>query len=435
MAGTGAPATDDRGSPFEPVPIRAGVAAEDVLERWAAGSSAARGAARGAPGTTIPSGAQRYWGVPFACATLDGGTAPGWAVAGGAGPATLALDGQDGAGDNPGRGPGYLVLLHVCSPPPATAGGDGEGRTRSWPPSPRAWPGWDATWATTSWSTATGAGTGRPSAGGSRSAGRTAGSARAPSRRGPSARPCRWSSGGPPRGTPGGAGRPPSAGEGAGGHCASTPWRIRTRERPLRALRVEAANGHEIAVAALTRWYGREHPLRHERLESFRVTLPPELVRTPRAGEPSGGLAGDAPPPGTLDLSYVPAEIDLGVIARKYAVPAFDPDAWLGGAGIGAPAARAAAGRAAAGDGARPSASTDATLTVGGRAVPLRAAFEGAGAASRGRRRAGGGAGAAQDLAARHRRGRRHGEAGPLAGCTSGPRTGATSRPTGTGTR
>ena len=49
MAGTGAPATDDRGSPFEPVPIRAGVAAEDVLERWAA-----RGAARGAPGTTIP---------------------------------------------------------------------------------------------------------------------------------------------------------------------------------------------------------------------------------------------------------------------------------------------------------------------------------------------------------------------------------------------
>ena len=45
-------------------------------------------------------------------------------------------------------------------------------------------------------------------------------------------------------------------------------------ERALRALRVEAAGDAEIAVAAVTRAYGREHPLRHERLQSFRVTLP-----------------------------------------------------------------------------------------------------------------------------------------------------------------
>ncbi|HEX2514326.1 MAG TPA: CehA/McbA family metallohydrolase, partial [Chloroflexota bacterium] len=368
--------------------IRAGVAAEDVLERWAADSSDARGAARGAPGTTIPRGAQRYWGVPFACATLDGGTAPGWVVAGGAGPATLALDGQDGAGDTPGRGPGYLVLLHVCSPP-APDGGAGEGGAGADPILATIPPGmarlgrhvgdyvleygdgsrhrqalrWRFEISGPDGRERPGAFAARPL------------SAPVPVEfRGPAPRNAwgRWQT---------------SVGGGGGGgplcvYALANPF----PERALRALRVEAANGHEIAVAALTRWYGREHPLRHERLESFRVTLPPELVRTPQAAEPSGGLAGDAPPPGTLELSYVPAEIDLGVIARKYAVPAFDPDAWLGGAGIGAPLAPLLPGPLPA----EPlreivldlAASKDATLTVGGRAVPLRGAFEGAGAAS-----------------------------------------------------
>jgi len=132
----------------------------------------------------------------------------------------------------------------------------------------------------------------------------------------------------------------------------------------------------------VTRAYGREHPLRHERLQSFRVTLPPELVRAPRTYPPSSGLAGDAQPVGGPDLDYVPAEIDLGLVARKYAVPAFDPDAWLAGTGIDTPL-----------PGPLPVeplreivldlvANKDATLRLGPREVPLRAAFEGAGAAS-----------------------------------------------------
>ena len=223
MAGTGAPATDDRGSPFEPVEIRAGVAAEDVLERWTAGSSGARGEARGgarrgeAPGTTIPAarsgtGACRSSARPWTAARRRGG----WSREGPVRPGWPSM-GRTEPGRTPGRGPATWCSCTSARrrrlPPGATRA---KGRTRSWPPSPRAWPGWGATWATTSWSTATGAGTGRRCAGGSRSAGRTAGSARAPSRRGPSARPCRWSSGGPPRGTPGGAGRPPSAGRGRG---------------------------------------------------------------------------------------------------------------------------------------------------------------------------------------------------------------------------
>ena len=81
------------------------------------------------------------------------------------------------------------------------------------------------------------------------------------------------------------------------------------------------------------------------------------------------------------------------------------------------------------------SASADATLTVGGRAVPLRPAFEG------GRRSSADGAVRVEVLAPRNTWLHvtvRDGADGPSrspAGCTSGPRTGATSRPTGSGRR
>ena len=102
MAGTGAPATDDRGSPFEPVPIRAGVVVEDVLERWAAGSSAARGV----PGTTIPSGAAAVLGR--AVRLRDPGRRHGAGVGGRGGgrsrPPWPSM-GRTEPGIAPGRGP------------------------------------------------------------------------------------------------------------------------------------------------------------------------------------------------------------------------------------------------------------------------------------------------------------------------------------------
>src|SRR5262245_22988794 len=120
MAGTSAQTTDGGGSLFGPVEIRAQAAADEVLAGWASGA----GTPGASPGAKIPGGAQRYWGVPFACAAVDGGTTPGWVVAGAAGPATIALDGGEAPG---GGGPAYLVLLHACTPPPAAGGTGGTG--------------------------------------------------------------------------------------------------------------------------------------------------------------------------------------------------------------------------------------------------------------------------------------------------------------------
>jgi hypothetical protein len=152
-------------------------------------------------------------------------------------------------------------------------------------------------------------------------------------------------------------------------------------ERPLRALRIEPSPGAEVTIAALTLAYGDAHPLRHERLQSFRVTLPPELVRVPGPAAPgSSGLAGDRPAPTTSDLSHVSMDVDLGVLVRTYALPAFDIDSWMGGSGISAPLHPAP-------DSVGPApltqvvtdvaASLDATLKVGEHAVPLRPAYEG----------------------------------------------------------
>lgn len=77
-------------------------------------------------------------------------------------------------------------------------------------------------------------------------------------------------------------------------------------DRQLAAIRLESTGADRLAVAGITLYHGREHPLRHRRLESLLVTLPepasPDDVRT---------------------------SVDLGIIARRYTVPAFDAEHWL----------------------------------------------------------------------------------------------------------
>lgn len=77
-------------------------------------------------------------------------------------------------------------------------------------------------------------------------------------------------------------------------------------DRELVAIRLEPTGADRLAVAGITLYHGQEHPLRHHRLESLQVTLPDPAL------------------PGDVETS-----VDLGSIARRYAVPAFDPGSWL----------------------------------------------------------------------------------------------------------
>ncbi|MHB0877518.1 MAG: CehA/McbA family metallohydrolase [Anaerolineae bacterium] len=77
-------------------------------------------------------------------------------------------------------------------------------------------------------------------------------------------------------------------------------------ERRIARLRLEPTGADRIAVAAVTLYSGPEHPLRRRALESLRVTLPEAAC-----------------------LPDVETTIDLGTLVRKYAVPAFAPEAWL----------------------------------------------------------------------------------------------------------
>ncbi|MGQ9555413.1 MAG: CehA/McbA family metallohydrolase [Anaerolineae bacterium] len=118
-------------------------------------------------------------------------------------------------------------------------------------------------------------------------------------------------------------------------------------EKTIASLRLEPTGAERLALAALTLYEGEAHPLRRQRLESLRLTLP-EAVR----------------------LQDLPVSIDLGSIARKYAVPSFVPEEWLN--------------QPLQGWGEEPlpleptgqvlldvTASADATLTVADQAVPV----------------------------------------------------------------
>ncbi len=127
-------------------------------------------------------------------------------------------------------------------------------------------------------------------------------------------------------------------------------------DKVIRAIRLEPTGADRLAVAAITLYEGQEHPLRRHRLESLRVTLPGEMT-----------LAG------------VEAKVDLGTIARKYAVPGFMPEEWLNAPvqGWGEEPTSLEPTRQVILD---VTASADATLQVAGRAVSLAQAFQ-AGAA------------------------------------------------------
>lgn len=79
-------------------------------------------------------------------------------------------------------------------------------------------------------------------------------------------------------------------------------------DKSLTALRLEPTGADRLAIAGLTLYHAPVHPLRHSRLAPFRVTLPSNEAALPE---------------------NIYAEIDLGIIARKYAVPLFEPKAWL----------------------------------------------------------------------------------------------------------
>ncbi|MBM3501743.1 MAG: hypothetical protein FJX74_24070, partial [Armatimonadetes bacterium] len=130
-------------------------------------------------------------------------------------------------------------------------------------------------------------------------------------------------------------------------------------ERELVALRLEPAGADLLAVAGITLYHGRAHPLQHRRLQALRVILPQQ----------EAALAEE-----------LAADVDLGVIARQYAVPAFDGERWLAAPlqGWGEEPPRAVPRVDLR---LEVSASTEATLTVGGHAVSLGPVYEtGAGA-------------------------------------------------------
>lgn len=119
-------------------------------------------------------------------------------------------------------------------------------------------------------------------------------------------------------------------------------------ERSLQAVHIQPSGAGLFAVLGLTLCHGQEHPLRHQRLQSFRLSLP--------ENEPA-----DAP-----------IDVDMGIISRRYSVPAFDAEQWL-------PNEAAGCGEPAAEQGnlyIDMAANADATLTVGKHSVPLRPAYE-----------------------------------------------------------
>ena len=76
------------------------------------------------------------------------------------------------------------------------------------------------------------------------------------------------------------------------------------RDKSLAALRLRAASDDPVLVCGITLFHGQQHPLRYERLTIYRLTLP----------EASGQWSVD---------------IDLGVVARVYRLGKFEAREWL----------------------------------------------------------------------------------------------------------
>lgn len=311
----------------------------------------------------LPQGIQRFWGIPFELGAGD--DTPCWLVLGGAAeqPNATTIPVSDSA-----SAPTYLVFVHVCGSAPAAEGTEPAGSLTR--------PGQQVA----EYALVYGDGSEHRQPirwrfeinGGPPSWGQRAFAARphvmdAPvDYRGPYLRNA-W-------------GRQQTSVQSSSGRYWVYALPNPHPDRPLRALRLEANGTAAVAVAALTQFYGREHPLRHRRLESFRVTLPPGVE-----GQVSGveeSLAAGSTSVSDTQHATPDTHIDLGIIARKYGVPAFDPDAWLRGEGISTPLPESVPAEPAQELFLDITASADATLHVGGHAVPLRDAYERGGARS-----------------------------------------------------
>ena len=84
--------------------------------------------------------------------------------------------------------------------------------------------------------------------------------------------------------------------------------------RVLKALRLEAASDDPLLVCGLTLFHGTLNPLLHEKLSLYRVTLPQA------SAQEKGRWA---------------VNVDLGVVARTFALPDFDPQTWLSASSVG----------------------------------------------------------------------------------------------------
>jgi hypothetical protein len=93
-------------------------------------------------------------------------------------------------------------------------------------------------------------------------------------------------------------------------------------DRIVKAVRFRATSEDTLVVCGLTLFHGKDNPLRFERLSTYQISLPESV--------------GDEPDRWKVD-------VDLGVIARTWIAPRFDPETWLAapGAGLGAPAEKA----------------------------------------------------------------------------------------------
>ena len=83
-------------------------------------------------------------------------------------------------------------------------------------------------------------------------------------------------------------------------------------DRALKLLRFESSAEDPLAICGVTLFHGRENPLRYDRLSLYRITLP----------EPAEEKRWDV-------------GIDLGIVARKYQLPKFEPDRWLSSVAMG----------------------------------------------------------------------------------------------------
>ncbi|MBI4786414.1 MAG: hypothetical protein HY782_05140 [Chloroflexi bacterium] len=114
-------------------------------------------------------------------------------------------------------------------------------------------------------------------------------------------------------------------------------------ERPLAMLSLRSTGADTIAIAGITLYYGREHPLRYRRLETLRVTLPDQGAAHRVISR--SGFGDEKSPIATTEISRsarndsmaqqqfgqeeLRADIDLGIVAGAYALTSFDPDKWL----------------------------------------------------------------------------------------------------------